>query len=45
MPKTRFVGCWQGGDCEGGEEAVGEGWEAGEEDGGIIWSAAISRHA
>ena len=29
--EARFVGCWQGGDCEGGEEAMGEGQEAGEE--------------
>jgi hypothetical protein len=35
------VGCWQSGDCEGGEEAVGEGKAASEEGGGIIWSATI----
>jgi hypothetical protein len=23
--EMHFVGCWQSGDCEGGEEAVGEG--------------------
>jgi hypothetical protein len=25
MEKARLVGCWQSGDCEGGEEAVDEG--------------------
>ena len=28
---ARPVGCWPSVDCEGGEEAVGEGEEAGEE--------------
>jgi hypothetical protein len=28
---ARLVGCWQSDDCEGGEEAVGEGQEEGEE--------------
>jgi len=28
---TRPVGCWHSGDGKGGEEAVGEGEEAGEE--------------
>jgi len=23
--EARFVGCWESGDCEGDEEAVGEG--------------------
>ena len=23
--EARLVGCWQSGDCEGGEKAVGEG--------------------
>jgi len=25
VKEARFVGRWQSGDCEGGEEAVGEG--------------------
>jgi hypothetical protein len=34
--EARFVGCRQSGDCKGGEEAVGEGEEAGEESSGIV---------
>jgi hypothetical protein len=39
--EASVIGCWQSGDCEGGEEAVGEG-SGGEEESrlilaGIIW--------